>query len=299
MAKWQNDTRLVHYTNATGIKGILETNTLWATHFRFLNDEQEIVCFTEYLSEQLYKLSKEKKEKWPKYKIREMCGRIHERFFGLRNGLNRSFLNTYITSFCLSSRMDPYSQENGLLSQWRGYGRDGGYAVEFLAKDIEKLIRKNRDQFNHIRLNSVIYQGQDERAENLLGKDINGLYRLLKNLNFKETDPTRKLASVFEGYIKCACRFKHQGFEEEKEVRIASSIYWDEGKSKGEQYRVKDGFLIPYITLFQQTDEDDCLPIKRIIVGPHRNQEKHANAIRHMINEADIEIYCSKTPFIG
>jgi len=299
MVKWQKDTRLLHYTNAEGVKGILETNCLWATHFRFLNDEQEIICFTEYLSEQIYNLSKEKNENWPKYKIHEICDRTHERFFGLRNGLNRSFSNVYITSFCLSSKNDTYSQENGLLSQWRGYGRDGGYAVEFIATDIEKLISKDTDRFNHISLNRVIYQGQKDRAEKLLGKEINGLYGALKNLDFSDEDPTIKLVPVFESYIKCACRFKHRGFREENEVRIASSIYWDEGESKGEQYRIKDGVLIPYIRLFEPSQKDNRLPIKRIIVGPHRNQEKHANAIRHMVNEAEIEIYCSQTPFIG
>lgn len=33
---------LHHYTNAAGLKGIVSTNTIWATHFRDLNDSTEV-----------------------------------------------------------------------------------------------------------------------------------------------------------------------------------------------------------------------------------------------------------------
>jgi hypothetical protein len=33
---------LYHYTNASGLKGILESNSLWATDAEFLNDVQEL-----------------------------------------------------------------------------------------------------------------------------------------------------------------------------------------------------------------------------------------------------------------
>ena len=34
--------RLFHYTSSNGLYGILESGCLWATHYRFLNDNQEI-----------------------------------------------------------------------------------------------------------------------------------------------------------------------------------------------------------------------------------------------------------------
>jgi len=39
-----------------------------------------------------------------------------------------SFAEPYITSFCTHADW-PYERENGLLSQWRGYGGAGGYCA--------------------------------------------------------------------------------------------------------------------------------------------------------------------------
>ena len=40
----------------------------------------------------------------------------------------------YITSFC--GHLDSYDMENGLLSQWRGYGGEAGYALMFDSKQL-------------------------------------------------------------------------------------------------------------------------------------------------------------------
>lgn len=44
---------LYHYTTLEGLKGILETQTLWATHFEFLNDSSELSTFKDILSNAL------------------------------------------------------------------------------------------------------------------------------------------------------------------------------------------------------------------------------------------------------
>jgi hypothetical protein len=36
---------LFHYTTAAGLSGILESNSLWATHSSFVNDAEEILGF--------------------------------------------------------------------------------------------------------------------------------------------------------------------------------------------------------------------------------------------------------------
>ena len=41
---------LYHYTTWEGLQGILETQTLWATHYKFLNDYSEIILFKDKLS---------------------------------------------------------------------------------------------------------------------------------------------------------------------------------------------------------------------------------------------------------
>lgn len=34
-----------HYTNAAGLSGIIQNQTLWATHYAYLNDSEEIKHF--------------------------------------------------------------------------------------------------------------------------------------------------------------------------------------------------------------------------------------------------------------
>ena len=36
---------LFHYTNAAGLAGIIKNQTLWATHYAYLNDSEEIKHF--------------------------------------------------------------------------------------------------------------------------------------------------------------------------------------------------------------------------------------------------------------
>ncbi len=46
----------------------------------------------------------------------------------------------YITSFCAAESGSEH--DHGLLSQWRGYGGDGGYVIGFHTLGIEKLLEK-------------------------------------------------------------------------------------------------------------------------------------------------------------
>src|SRR5215813_9987824 len=40
---------LYHYTGIQGLTGIIESRKLWATHYKFLNDSEEIIHFKERL----------------------------------------------------------------------------------------------------------------------------------------------------------------------------------------------------------------------------------------------------------
>ncbi len=35
--------KIYHYTDLNGLKGITESGSLWATHFSFLNDSNELI----------------------------------------------------------------------------------------------------------------------------------------------------------------------------------------------------------------------------------------------------------------
>lgn len=50
---------LYHYTTASGLKGILDRHTLWATHYKLLNDTSEIEHMKRAPIERVIPVSKE------------------------------------------------------------------------------------------------------------------------------------------------------------------------------------------------------------------------------------------------
>ena len=41
----EEHSELFHYTGAAGLAGIIQSQTLWATHYEYLNDSEEIKYF--------------------------------------------------------------------------------------------------------------------------------------------------------------------------------------------------------------------------------------------------------------
>jgi hypothetical protein len=127
-------------------------------------------------------------------------------------------------------------------------------------------------------------------------------------LNEKEKVPSLK---SYLPFIQCISRYKHYGFNEENEVRIVvlptvinqeflELVSTDDVILKPEKerkFRNKNGQLVPYIELFNSIDIE--LPIERIIVGPHKEKEAGAAALRVMLRNTKIEITCSDIPFVG
>ncbi len=115
---------------------------------------------------------------------------------------------------------------------------------------------------------------------------------------------------AYPAFTECIGRYKHHGFKEENEVRIVCCLptkneeYLRLAKKEGStlnpekerKFRTKNGELIPYIELFNSTDI--VLPIERIIVGPHKEKDSRASALRVMLKSTNIEITVSDIPYM-
>ena len=166
---------LHHYTKYAGLKGIIETNALRATHYRKLNDSMEINLIRQPLAEALglrfmnvlrrRQSNREIAQAIEKAGGLEVAARVaaedlvnsfYQVSFERRDSF--SFAEPYITSFCTHADW-PYERENGLLSQWRGYGGAGGYCLVFdTAKLAERLGREfDGHYYVHISLAQVTY----------------------------------------------------------------------------------------------------------------------------------------------
>jgi hypothetical protein len=90
-------TKLYHYTGLQGLSGILQSNTLWATDFRNLNDSSELVYGAGILCEELDKLSAQYGGDISIF-LNQVATRYREHGDNLRD-----FFETYIISLCLAS----------------------------------------------------------------------------------------------------------------------------------------------------------------------------------------------------
>jgi len=106
-------TTLYHYTNVSGLYGILERSALWASNIHYLNDSKEFHQAIECAQQTL-----------------------HTESIGLNTGRRADLLKRFKERLEQVSQVSilvaSLSENNDSLSQWRGYCPPrGGYAVGF------------------------------------------------------------------------------------------------------------------------------------------------------------------------
>jgi len=123
---------LVHYTTAAGLLGILTKKSIWATDLRFLNDATELSFARETVNTKLEARKRAEVAIYTREDEARACSEFFDLFLeGSRASQSFCDYGVYVACFC---------REGDLLSQWRGYGGDHGYSVEFPANAIEGAI---------------------------------------------------------------------------------------------------------------------------------------------------------------
>lgn len=305
---------LYHYTNWYGLLGILDSQLLWATNFRFLNDSSELRLFNETkLPDILYpgmlrkihaflgsnptqKAQFERAGYMPELVAREETLKV------IRSLTGSLKEQVYIASFC-GENENPEINKNGLLSQWRGYGQNGGLALVLdTALMEERLKQEGVGVACWGFLADVIYDHDIAKYEEELSDSIKEIENLVQKILERLLNGSHEeLDGDPRHVLNCIARYKHRGFFEENEVR---AVFWrlpenmaGEKSLKPVKYR-NDG-TVPYIELFKS--EDARLPIERIIVGPHRDKEKRAAFLYTKLSEMgmDIEVTISDIPYVN
>lgn len=298
---------LFHYTNAAGLIGIIQSQSLFATHANFLNDSAEckilvdllrprITEETKRLSDQLIQLGLLKKDI-----LLEGESIFSKQADVVLNSILRATENIspiYICSLCLHDPEQP-AYKNGLLSQWRGYG-SGGFAIEFDELQIDQLTLLENSSFRYQGLlTNVVHYDDHEQAAKLdrfdgLAKATHrNLFERDKVMN--EIFGDKQIDHFMLPLLSTLPFLKDAGFREENEYRIAA-LCNRPGVGKLEDPRApKDvhfrssvsGAVVPYIKLFAGLTEK--LPIKAILVGPHRNQDNQQTALRLLLDQHQID----------
>jgi hypothetical protein len=316
--------RLYHYTTEQGLYGILDNQCLWATHYKFLNDSSEIILFRDklikFLSPSTLDYLKKLISNHPNTLacISDMGGMdtvVKSATEGIVDTLYK-FLSheIYITSFCGEHTTDDFINENGLLSQWRAYGGDGGFAVVFKKHELDEMLRSEYEAFyyDHFLLADMVYSDDEEKYQlelsKLLHKITPYLQESLKQLIEGRAAASNSAGEAFSSFVQCITRYKHQGFKEEQEFRVVAMptppdlvkelAEKDSSNLKLEkkrEFRDRNGKRTPYIELFRSLKTE--LPIEKIIVGPHKDKDSRAAALRIMLRNTDIKVTVSEIPY--
>jgi Protein of unknown function (DUF2971) len=318
---------LMHYTTASGLNGIVTSSSLWATHAAFLNDSEEIKHFFDIrllsiVKNEVREYADDLSRDPEKAKRMAADGGIENIVNKEANGLvsrlrtvTLKFNQPHIFSMCAARQ--PRVLRNGLLSQWRGYGDDGGYAVVFDAAKFEQLLIQEEANFlyQHVRWGDVYYHDADvntqpsavevKEYEDTVKKGVAHLIR-----NGKAED----ISGFYEAITGLSCAYKHWGFWEENEVRVMAipmntslaqeaNAANDNRPQKPLKTLIRRGMPVHYIELFATEQKQNTLklPINRVIVGPHKDAEVRAIAVKRLLemHGYDAEVVCSEIPYIG
>jgi Protein of unknown function (DUF2971) len=328
MDVWDNHELVFHYTSQEGLQGILQTQVLHVTHYKFLNDKQEILQLLPRIKERVaphlqiaitrlvqydrrVNAIVEKHgglKKLAAHEADAVISALYKATFRMRN--HQNFYEPFIISFC--AHADEYEKKNGLLSQWRAYSGKSGYAIAFDCKSLHDFVKLDVDSFacNGVHFSDVVYDGDENKFEEEFSDLLDVLSNTLPKL-FNQEYPD--LNPIFAPFITAATRFKHRGFSEEHEVRFVVppiSADWmkrleneqpeDHKKLAGKkvkkiQYRSD---MTPFIRVGEDGIAD--LPIKYIIVGPDANKDSRREKLEKYLELSgrNIEVMLSDTPLV-
>jgi len=262
---------LYHYTDTSGLLGILKAKQVWATDSRFLNDSQELSYG------------------------REVALDVLSSHFTLSTARDvvlggRQFVATQMFVASFSANPD-------VLSQWRAYAGDGlGYAVGF--DSAHPLPREGAS----VQFRPVVYDEAKQRA---------AIDRILAPALKPIREAGRELYTSAKAFCEALelvlPYFKNPGFKEEGEWRaVVQHGFADSVAPTG--FRASRYGVTPHIFL---GDPSGRLPLRELFLGPKIAKKLGTEAARELLDSHgyfsrvdeeritpyDVLIRCSRTSY--
>lgn len=264
---------LFHYTTATGLTGIITSKALWATSIHHLNDESELQLALQLAD--LYLQETQQKAVGPR---RELLDAIADHL--------KRVSQINICVFSLSAARD-------LLSQWRAYCAEGGYAIGFNSARLAEIAAKQG-----FRLACCLY---DERRQQQFVRDLVNSYLAGFDdaLAGRVPSPNQvdRIAERFAThFVQLAPLLKHKSFEEEREWRLVSEPL-DVAHSQM-KYRPSRGVVLPYFEI--SLSEMNPLELPEVMVGPMPDRRLAIHSLSNFLSKCgvvDWTVTESTTPY--
>lgn len=263
-----------HYANWNGLNGIVKTQTLWASHYKYLNDEQELL----YGFQQL-----ERKAQVMEYLPAHMQGAF--------SAASRLATATDAVKACWVTSLSEATDE---LSQWAMYaGGTGGFAIGFTKETLETIASEFRGEFVQCQYQSSdqlrIIEPIAQRLRNLLSSTNSGMKSQDDAASLMAARAgTLGLPQHFTDLYKLAPQIKHPAFHAEKEWRIVSfgdhlgyepKTDWAPDKS----FHSRPTMLTPHVEIPLYPKSLRTYPIAAILVGPGHHKALNADAVERML----------------
>lgn len=289
----QTPASLFHYTNASGLLSILSNSKIWASDLRFLNDAQEAIYALDLFRRSLTEM--ENPALNPDHPIHKYSEEFGATFEGYKSMVAAEMgspkFPVYVTCFC---------EFGDLLSQWRAYGSDHGYAIELKSSELDAAIRRISGYPDARMLMPVRYGVEAATAVlstalQVVSEDTN-LGHIGVHAHYMALRLSALLATV-----------KHPGFKEEQEWRTIAAF---------EQY---DRSVHEYIPALEEYDYDRNLlkfrsssmaivpyievpfpkeAVVSIRLGPGRHLDIRQQGVQRLLYSLDYEaeVFSSEVP---
>jgi hypothetical protein len=246
---------LYHYTDAAGLKGILEHQKFWFTDYQHLNDPSEFIHGTDLIHGAIRMLSPSGADE----PVRHFC-EIVSSMLGSPKIRDQFFL------FMIAS----FSYDSDDLGQWRSYADNGrGYAIGFGRKAFDVVEpTPNQQPDEKVFVGPVIYDMQ-ERSEQITAVVNRATAVVLQAHSqgvlsnaFMQELSRCTLASPLIWY---ALTSKHPAYKHEQEVRLVMANA-RENLVPFIKTRVRGSEIVPYV--------EHKMPMRKpphlleIVVGP-------------------------------
>jgi hypothetical protein len=299
---------LFHYTTATGLLGIFRERELWSSAHHCANDETELVAGKGVLNS-LFRGETDRLIRQGDQRIATFYGRgVDPRQYGehFEETLLRfafGVLTTFVSSFCKPASREDF--EHGLLSQWRGYGPDGGYAIHFSrTKLLAAIDRANQLDGLNYALQDVHYAAENplrtevlKHAEAFVAAYNRFLDHLAEPLDSRRRSAPNPLAGLTGGPLEALLDYlihtKSSHFGEERECRLSLIEARGGGTKVAVSFFVRGGVLVPYAKTPPTFNVLEC--IESIVIGPGPRMDSRYESLGYLVKQSGLSIPVRKS----
>jgi len=269
---------VAHYCSIATLEAVAKNEQFWFSNPLYMNDYEELVFgLANSRNRFLQNTPVRNAFKNPKQydRFREQVLWIYDQF---EKGL---LFDIYIACF---AEHDP-TDNDGLLSMWRGYGANGsGAAIVFNTAALTEI------PHSPLRIDPVTYGTSEERLA-WIDQILDKFAELVAACDIPEDAFPVCASELFERFLMFSVFTKHRGFREEKEWRVVYSRHYDPNQILTDMlgYFINGGTVEPKLK-FRIAPLDGAAAgvtleqlVVKIILGPNGASVRSTMAVRRML----------------